>query len=509
MAEKKRLVGDTMKKLGFLLLLVVVMWALPGIGQASAASNSIFLDGQELEQPSSAQAGLVNGSVMVPIRVISEGLGYEVGWEKQTGTVAIKQGSRSLQLFIDNGKAIVDGSDVTLSAPPLLKGDTTLVPLRFVGEQMGLQVSWDNETKSAHLYSASSGSDSGVVTGGASTPPGNQGEAVPGEGQSIKQPETNGTAGSGSTEDNNLSTNLATISGLSFSDNRLIISTDRTVKPNVFKMSEPERVVIDVPNAKFADGFKDVLPLDETNRGQLIVEGYPEVSQFRYSLFSNDPSTIRIVIDLNESREFVVSNESGFTYVDLTLEPVVPLIPARPDGKRLVVIDAGHGGKDPGATSISGGLEKDFNLAIALRVDELLKQEPNIITVLTRSDDTFPTLDERVIIANDLQADIFISIHANSGSATATGTETLYTRDVSIPLADTVHKYMLEATGMTDRKVKYQNLKVTRETTMPAILLEAGFLSNPQDDAVLKDPVVQDRIAAGIVAGIKEYLGLQ
>src|SRR5690606_9206436 len=108
----------------------------------------------------------------------------------------------------------------------------------------------------------------------------------------------------------------------------------------------------------------------------------------------------------------------------------------------------------------------------------------------------------------DLQADIFISIHANSGSATATGTETLYTRDVSIPLADTVHKYMIEATGLNDRKVKHQNLKVTRETTMPAILLEAGFLSNPQDDAVLKDPAVQDRIAAGIVAGIKEYLGL-
>lgn len=494
-----------MKKLGFLLMLVVFLWALPGMGQASAANNSIFLDGQELEQPSSAQAGLVNGSVMVPIRVISEGLGYEVGWEKQTGTVAIKQAGKSLQLFIDNPKAVVDGSDVTLSAPPMLQGDTTLVPLRFVGEQMGLKVSWDNETKSAHLYSSSTGSDSGVVTGGASTPPANEGEAVPE--LPVKQPEASGSIVSGSSEANP-NTDLATISGLSFSDNRLMIAADRTIEPNAFKMTGPERVVIDVPNAKFADGFKDALPLDAANHGQLAVEGYPEVSQIRYSLFSNDPSTIRIVIDLNESREFIITNENGFTFVDLTLEPADVYIPVRPDGKSLVVIDAGHGGKDPGATGISGVLEKDVNLAIALRVDELLKQEPDIITVMTRSEDTYPTLDERVKIANDLQADIFVSIHANSGSATATGTETLYTRDVSISLADAVHKYLIEAAGLNDRKVKHQNLKVTRETTMPAILLETGFLSNPQDEAVLKDSVVQDRIAAGIVAGIKEYLGL-
>lgn len=500
-----------MKKLGFLLMLVVMLWALPGIGGASAAGHAIYLDGQELEQPGAAQAGLVNGSVMVPIRIISEGLGYEVGWEKQTETVTIKQDERLLQLFIDNPKAVVDGSEVDLSAPPMLQDNTTLVPLRFVGEQMGLKVSWDNETKSAHLYSESGGSGGGVVSGGASTPPAGEGEAVPQ--QPVKQPDNPGGGNAGSQADNDHSEgDLSAISSLSFTENRLMISADRPVAPNVFKMTDPERIVIDIPNAKFADEFMDALPLDATSQGQLAVEGYPEVAKIRYALFSNDPSTIRIVIDLNESREFAVTNENGSLFVDLTLEaatpPVIPVIPARPDGKRLVVIDAGHGGKDPGAPSITGGREKDFNLAIALRVNELLQQETEIITVLTRSDDTYPTLDERVQIANDLQADIFISIHANSGSTTATGTETLYTRDVSIPLADTVHKYMIEATGLNDRKVKHQNLKVTRETTMPAILLEAGFLSNPQDDAVLKDPAVQDRIAAGIVAGIKEYLGL-
>ncbi|MNJ43994.1 N-acetylmuramoyl-L-alanine amidase LytC precursor [compost metagenome] len=282
-------------------------------------------------------------------------------------------------------------------------------------------------------------------------------------------------------------------------------------------MTGPDRVVIDVANAKFADGFKDTLSLDSTNRGQLAVEGYPEVSQIRYSLFSNDPSTIRIVIDLNENRGFIATNENGFIFVDLSTDInsdittgiAPPTIPVRPDGKYLVVIDAGHGGKDPGATSVTKVFEKDFNLAIALRVEELLKLEPDIITVMTRNDDVFPTLDERVKIANESLADIFISIHANSGSATASGTETYYTRDNSIQLADAVHKHFVIGTGLPDRKVRHNSLKVTRETTMPAILLEAGFLSNSYDDAVLKDPVVQDRIAEGIVAGIKEYFGLQ
>lgn len=494
-----------MKKLGFLLMLVAVIWALPGMGQASAASNSIFLDGQELKQPDNAQAGLVHGSVMVPIRVISEGLGYEVGWDKLTGTVTIKQNGRSIQLIIDNDKAAVDGSEVVLSAPPMLQGDTTLVPLRFIGEQMGLKVSWDNETKSAHLYSPDGGSGGGAVTGGASAPPASEDDAVK---SPVNPPDASDSSAPEAPAAGDPSGELAWISGLSFSDNRLVVATDRAVIPHVFKMNGPERVVIDVPHAQLADSFRSTLPMESENQGQMAVEGYPEVAQIRYSLFSNDPSTIRIVMDLNESREFVVTQEGGAFIVELTLEKADPVIPVRPDGKRLVVIDAGHGGKDPGTSSLAGVLEKDINLAIALRVDELLMQEQDIITVLTRSEDTYPTLDERVRIANEEQADIFISIHANSGSAAASGTETLYSRDVSIPLADTVHKHLIEATGLNDRKVKYQNLKVTRETIMPAILVETGFLSHPEDEAVLKDPAVQDRIAAGIVAGIKEYFGL-
>ncbi|MNV12182.1 Sporulation-specific N-acetylmuramoyl-L-alanine amidase [compost metagenome] len=112
-------------------------------------------------------------------------------------------------------------------------------------------------------------------------------------------------------------------------------------------------------------------------------------------------------------------------------------------------------------------------------------------------------------IANDLKADIFISVHGNSAAPTATGSETYYTRPDSIELAGVMHKYLVEATGLPDRKVRQKSLQVTRETKMPAVLLEVGYLSNKNDEPLMYDDAFQERVAEGIVAGIKEYLGLQ
>lgn len=129
--------------------------------------------------------------------------------------------------------------------------------------------------------------------------------------------------------------------------------------------------------------------------------------------------------------------------------------------------------------------------------------------VLTRSDDTFLALAERVKVAQKINADIFISIHANSGPAAATGVETYYSRSVSKELANIMHKYLVQTSGLKDRGVKMASLHVTRETTMPAVLLEGGFLSNKSDEAVLFTENFQNNVAKGIVAGIKEYLGIQ
>ncbi|GGH23992.1 N-acetylmuramoyl-L-alanine amidase family protein [Paenibacillus segetis] len=474
-----------MKKIGLVLVMFLCsfVFIFPGMGHA-ASNTSIYLDGKALNLPKNGEVQNVNGNVMIPIRVVVEELGFNVNWDKVTRTVTIQQSGTTMKLVVDNKMATVNDNQVKLLVAPILKGDTTLVPLRFISEQVGLTVQWNNETKSAYLITPNSGNENG--SGG------------------------NDDSNNGSTNPTppDVNVNLASIGGISFSDNKLMIATDKNVTPNIFKLTGPDRLVVDLPNAKFSDTFSNGQMLDSNMNGYIDVEGYPDVSKIRYSLFSDSPSTIRVVIDLTKSINYTLTNDNdGLIFVDLNSDSSTPSVPGG-SGKKLVVIDAGHGGTDPGAISVTKKKEKDFNLAVVLKVEQLLKNEPEIDYVLTRSGDTYPTLQDRVKIANDLNADIFISIHANSGSATASGVETYYTRKESIELANVMHKYLVSSSGLTDRKVRSKSLHVTRETKMPAVLLECGYLSNPKDDAVLYTESFQNSVAAGVVKGIKEYLGV-
>ncbi len=175
---------------------------------------------------------------------------------------------------------------------------------------------------------------------------------------------------------------------------------------------------------------------------------------------------------------------------------------------KTIVIDAGHGGKDPGANGTTGTHEKDFALTMAKKLAERLKGS-EVTAVLTRQNDTFIELDFRAKIANSLKADAFISIHANSTGTqgSASGTETFYTRPDSKTFAEILHKYMIAATGLSNRGVKFGNLAVTRETTMPAALLEVGFINHPMDEIKLFDPAFQDKVVEALAKAIFEYFG--
>lgn len=468
-----------------------VMWfaLFPQAGQAAAGETSIYLDGNKLELSKNGQVQSINGSVMIPIRVVVEKLGYVVDWEKKTRTVTIQQQDTVMKLVVDQSTALVNGTKIKMPVAPKLVSDTVIIPLRFVGEQMGLTVSWDNQLKAVYLVTPPAAEpDDGETSPGNSGDPG----STPGNTDSGNEP--------GQTD------NLANVGGISFSDNRLLIAVDQNVKPTIFTMSNPERIVLDLPNTKFADTFQTGQNLDSTQNGFIDITEYPDVAKVRYSLYNNNPSTVRIVLDMNVVKMGELINDNdGLIILDLNKEVSNP----GSNGKKLVVIDAGHGGTDPGAISVTGKKEKEFNLAVTLKVQELLKKETNIDFVLTRSSDTYPSLSDRVKIANDLNADLFISIHANAGSATASGVETYYTRADSLALAKVMHKHLVASSGLTDRGVRSKSLHVTRETKMPAILLECGYLSNKSDNAKLFTEDFQDRVAEGIVKGIKEYLGLQ
>ncbi|UOR10869.1 N-acetylmuramoyl-L-alanine amidase [Halobacillus amylolyticus] len=171
-----------------------------------------------------------------------------------------------------------------------------------------------------------------------------------------------------------------------------------------------------------------------------------------------------------------------------------------------IVLDPGHGGKDPGA--IGNSLqEKDVVLNIAKRVESKLLEKGYDI-LMTRTDDTFVTLENRAKQANTWGADLFISIHANGyHDSSAKGIETFYSAGGSKArnLADLVQEHVISKTSNLSRGVFKADYFVLRHTNMPAILAETGFVSNKEDAELLKSEDYREQIAKGIVKGIEEY----
>ncbi|MFS0673552.1 N-acetylmuramoyl-L-alanine amidase family protein [Ornithinibacillus sp. 179-J 7C1 HS] len=185
------------------------------------------------------------------------------------------------------------------------------------------------------------------------------------------------------------------------------------------------------------------------------------------------------------------------------------IIEKAPGESYKVVIDAGHGGEDPGAIGASGSYEKDFTLQLAKKVQALLEQESELEVYMTRKEDVFLSAEtrERPNFANSKQADLFVSIHGNTFEDPAvTGTETFYYHKNSKKLANTLHKHVVRETGFRDRGVKRENYFVLKDTTMPAVLLEVGYITNPHDEERMLSEDFQQSVAEAIRDGILEYL---
>lgn len=214
-----------------------------------------------------------------------------------------------------------------------------------------------------------------------------------------------------------------------------------------------------------------------------------------------------------------------------------------------VVIDPGHGGHDTGTIGPGGLMEKDLVLDVALRLGNLITQQLGAEVIYTRSDDTFIPLEERTKIANDQKADLFISVHANSSpESSATGVETYYfnftsdktsldlatrenaTSSSSISdLGDLLHRAVLQAkleesrdfaqkvetslgtmsakmnSRSKDRGVRQAPFVVLIGATMPSILTEIGFVSNPHDERLMQRADQRQKIAESLFKGVSQY----
>lgn len=174
-----------------------------------------------------------------------------------------------------------------------------------------------------------------------------------------------------------------------------------------------------------------------------------------------------------------------------------------------IAIDPGHGGRDPGAVGINGLQEKIIVLDIAQKVTQLLEQQGAQV-ILTRSNDTEIELEPRVQDANQGNANVFVSIHANAIDMDHPGTngaETYYySSDEAFQLAQTIQTSVAQGTGMRNIGVKQARFYVLRNTHMPAALVEVGFVTGQVDAPRLADPTFRDRMAQAIARGILQYV---
>lgn len=202
----------------------------------------------------------------------------------------------------------------------------------------------------------------------------------------------------------------------------------------------------------------------------------------------------------------------GFNVDIKTGQPDQPGAPALPAGRKLsVVIDAGHGGADPGASGQGAVTEKDIARAIATQVAKLIGQvcQPKF----TRAEDESLTAQKRVSIANDLKGDVLVSIHVGtSNSKTANGFEffcPLGSGDTnsakSLALARSMSNAMSESTGLMPRGVRQVPCRMFTDLQMPGVLVEVGFITNPTEEQLLANPEHQQKLAQGLANGIIAY----
>ncbi|MCD8378607.1 MAG: N-acetylmuramoyl-L-alanine amidase, partial [Candidatus Gastranaerophilales bacterium] len=192
-------------------------------------------------------------------------------------------------------------------------------------------------------------------------------------------------------------------------------------------------------------------------------------------------------------------------------EGVITTLPKAVDEKvkGVILIDAGHGGKDCGALK-DGVNEKDINLDVSTRLLDILKQKGYKV-YMTRTNDTYLSLEERTTLTEEINPDVFVSIHVNSCNVSSPkGIETHYYHENSLELANSVHTKLTKKVSNTpNRGLLKSRFYVINHTTVPAILVEIGFISNPEERHQLTTPQRKQATAEGIAEGIIEYLNKQ
>lgn len=334
---------------------------------------------------------------------------------------------------------------------------------------------------------------------------------------------------------------------------RLVLDLDAPVEHKLFTLSAPDRVVVDLEGARLrADNLDNTAsgPIRNLRHGvrngrdlRLVLDLTGPVKPRSFLLKPDQQSGHRLVVDLETPGQARRSPERPTKSVDQIRAP----------RDLVIAIDPGHGGKDPGARGSHGTNEKQVVLEIARRLARHIDQEPGMRAILTRDGDRFLSLRQRMDIARDHDADLFVSIHADAfrdrrvqgssvyvlsrrgassemarilaqseNAADLAGGVSLNDKDellrsvildlsqsasieASLEVADNVLQGLKQVGKVHKDHVQQAGFVVLKSPDIPSILVETAFISNPSEERKLRQAAHQDKLARAMLAGIRNY----
>lgn len=431
---------------------------------------------------------ILNGYTLVPAREVFEGVGATVEWKKELEQVYIKYNDTLAVIPVDSSKAYINGTPATMQTKAKIINNKTMIPLRFVTTALGFQIEWDKSTRIANIVTKSQTTATTQITT-----------------TTAAKITTTTTTTEAATVEPKTEVTTKFVTAETITQNQYDVNNDFYG----FDNSTGRFYIKDVNNTININNFVHYDDYYNLNYSLVLNGNYTDLlSSGSFASTARGISNVNLLV--SQDKITITFNETQIMALDITKEGnyvyIKPVLPKEKYSK-IIVLDAGHGGNDPGASG-NGLIEKDLTLKMLLSAKELFDNS-DIKCYVTRSTDMYPSFDDRTNLANEV-GDAFISIHINSAANTsAGGTETysLYANDLgndltSYRLAEEMLNQLLEKLGTVNRKVKSENWIVLRQSKVPATLIEIGFISNSGDAAIMGSQDGINKVGQAIYEGV-------
>lgn len=504
----------------------------------AAETVAVVVSGAPMDPVPSYKAG---GELYLDAKRVGEIYGGQVYWYPVSGRVQLTLRGRTLQFVVDAKKASAGEETFDLSAPVIVRASRAFLPLSFLSSDAfarwsGFDARLDAGTKTLQIERRTTAgpvhafSYKGRTRLTLDLGPGLTYQTV--------------ARGVGAME-------IVVPFGVVDGDEKVDVDDEVVASYAVKQEARNARVTV-----RFAQSGQRWKAAELADPRRLVVDVY--AAGVTPPAGAPEPAVAEKAPSKDVSEEAPQDDESPSLPVAVSTKPVekpvaaVKKTPAKPAAprKRVIVVDAGHGGKDPGATGTRGTKEKDITLAAALELARVLRARGDFKVVLTREDDTFIPLSDRSKTANDIDADLFVSLHCNSATnhrehgyevysvsekASDPEAEALAATEnaalelegknpeeesakmillamtktemvnESAPFAALVEREIGKRVDVPDRGQKQAGFYVLRGTHAPAILVEMAFVSYPKDEAELGSRRFRRKMAEGVAAGIADY----